>query len=106
MAKQLLNTGTQPNDGSGDGLRTGGTKINNNFKNKFVYANFMVSPTKEDYLRHICKLERKLGRNVKPIELARYMKLAKSTVSERLDDLSKKGLISRKKYDIVTVSTS
>lgn len=31
MAKQILNTGLQPNDGSGDGLRTGGEKINSNF---------------------------------------------------------------------------
>jgi hypothetical protein len=31
MAKQILNVGQTANDGLGDGLRTGGTKINNNF---------------------------------------------------------------------------
>ena len=31
MAKQLLNTGVGANDGLGDSLRTGGTKINDNF---------------------------------------------------------------------------
>lgn len=30
MAKQLLNIGVEANDGSGDGLRTGGNKINDN----------------------------------------------------------------------------
>lgn len=31
MAKQILNLGQQANDGAGDGLRTGGDKINDNF---------------------------------------------------------------------------
>ena len=31
MAQQTINTGTSANDGSGDGLRTGATKINDNF---------------------------------------------------------------------------
>ena len=31
MAYQALETGTAPNDGSGDTLRAGGTKINENF---------------------------------------------------------------------------
>jgi len=31
MAKQTLSLGQQANDGSGDGLRTGGDKINDNF---------------------------------------------------------------------------
>jgi len=31
MAKQIINTGNAPNDGSGDGLRTAGGKINQNF---------------------------------------------------------------------------
>jgi len=31
MAKQIINTGNAPNDGSGDGLRTAGGKINENF---------------------------------------------------------------------------
>ena len=31
MAKQLINLGTLPNDGTGDNLRIGGDKINDNF---------------------------------------------------------------------------
>lgn len=31
MAKKIINTGTVPNDGTGDTLRTGGGKINDNF---------------------------------------------------------------------------
>ena len=30
MAKEVLNVGTSPNDGTGDALRTGGEKIMNN----------------------------------------------------------------------------
>ena len=31
MAKQTINLGTSANDGTGDGIRTGGDKINDNF---------------------------------------------------------------------------
>ena len=31
MAKFTINTGSSPNDGTGDNLRTGATYINNNF---------------------------------------------------------------------------
>ena len=31
MAKQTIGIGTNPNDGSGDPLRTAGTKVNDNF---------------------------------------------------------------------------
>ena len=32
MAKQLLNIGSSANDGTGDTIRVGGDKINDNFK--------------------------------------------------------------------------
>ena len=35
MAKQIVNVGVLPNDGQGDNLRAGATKLNNNFKNYF-----------------------------------------------------------------------
>jgi hypothetical protein len=64
MAKQLLNRGSAPNDGTGDGLRTGAEKINANFSeiysvlgdgdnllttdidfgtNKLFYSNFVTA---------------------------------------------------------------
>ena len=38
MAKQVINTGTTPNDGTGDSMRTGGSKMNANFTE--VYTTF------------------------------------------------------------------
>ena len=32
MAREIIDIGTTGNDGTGDDLRTGGTKINNNFQ--------------------------------------------------------------------------
>lgn len=43
MAIQLINTGTLPNDGSGDPLRTAFTKINENFTELADIANYSVS---------------------------------------------------------------
>lgn len=36
MTQQLINVGASPNDGSGDPLRTAGTKINDNFTELYV----------------------------------------------------------------------
>ena len=36
MAREIINTGTLANDGTGDTLRTAGTKINNNFQTLFA----------------------------------------------------------------------
>lgn len=45
MAKQLINTGTVANDGTGDGLRTAFTKVNSNFTELYSQtANSWVSP--------------------------------------------------------------
>ena len=37
MARQVIGTGSSPNDGSGDNLRAGGTKINDNFTELYNY---------------------------------------------------------------------
>ncbi len=58
----------------------------------------MTTPTKEDYLRAIDHLREQNQRNVKAIEVAQYMKLAKSTVSERLVELAEEKLIKHERY--------
>ncbi|HLC65552.1 MAG TPA: metal-dependent transcriptional regulator [Candidatus Nanoarchaeia archaeon] len=63
-----------------------------------------MTPAKEDYLRAIDHLQEKHKRNVKAIEVAKYMKLAKSTVSERLDELEKESLIKPKKYSSIELT--
>ncbi len=42
MSVQLIGLGNAPNDGLGDGARTGGGKINDNFRNRF-YTRFVLS---------------------------------------------------------------
>jgi hypothetical protein len=45
MAKQVINTGTVANDGTGDGLRTAFTKVNSNFTELYAQtSNTWVSP--------------------------------------------------------------
>jgi hypothetical protein len=55
MAKQTINIGTTPNDGTGDPLRTAFTKVNENFtevystaQSAYDYANTIVSDTQID----------------------------------------------------------
>ena len=36
MAKQIVNVGVLPNDGQGDNLRAGATKLNNNFNELYT----------------------------------------------------------------------
>ena len=40
MAQQIINLGTLANDGTGDDLRTGGDKINDNFTELYERTNF------------------------------------------------------------------
>ena len=47
MAKLGINTGSGPNDGTGDNLRLGGSKINSNFDEIYavdqsIYQRFLV----------------------------------------------------------------
>ncbi len=42
MAKQVINIGTNPNDGTGDTIRDGGVKINDNFTEVYNYTNGFI----------------------------------------------------------------
>ena len=65
----------------------------------------MVTATKEDYLRAIDHLYEEHDRNVKSKEVAEYLQLAKSTVSERLNELSKQNLITYGHYSHIKLTT-
>lgn len=65
-----------------------------------------ISSTKEDYLRSIYYLEQKYGRSAKVGEVADYLKLGKSTVSERLQDLAKQGFIEYERYGAIALNNS
>jgi hypothetical protein len=45
MAKQLIQLGTVPNDGTGDSLRDGGEKINDNFTELYDRTDYAVNAT-------------------------------------------------------------
>ncbi len=51
-----------------------------------------MTPTREDYIRAVYSLHEQ-GLSVRIIDIARYLKLARSTVSERVRDLEKTRLI-------------
>lgn len=58
--------------------------------------------TKEDYLRAIYRLLEDGAEEVRAVDLARQLKLSKSTVSERLQELVSQKLIHSPKYGAVT----
>lgn len=62
-----------------------------------------LTSTREDYLRAVYSLGQ--GEDAKPIEIARYLKLSKQTVTERLQELSKSGLVNYKRYGSVSLTT-
>lgn len=62
-----------------------------------------ISSTKEDYLRSIYYLEQIHGRSPKTTEIAKYLGLGKSTVSERLQDLSNSGFIQHSRYGAIAM---
>ena len=64
----------------------------------------MITDTKEDYLRALYRLEEK-GRPLRVVELAEFLGLAKSTISERLQSLAKYDLIKQKKYANIEFTT-
>lgn len=68
--------------------------------------NQALTSTKEDYLRSIYYLEQKHGRSPKASEIAQYLDLGKSTVSERLQALSKQKFISYSRYGSITLEPS
>ncbi len=57
----------------------------------------MASTSKEDYLRGIYHLMEE-KQDIKSVELADYLNITKPSVSEMLQELSKEGLITYKKY--------
>ncbi|MBI5388799.1 metal-dependent transcriptional regulator [Candidatus Woesearchaeota archaeon] len=57
-----------------------------------------ITATREDYLRAMFHLEEEYHRPIKSVEVASYLKLAKSTVSERIRELARHKLIKEKKY--------
>lgn len=57
----------------------------------------MESISKEDYLRGIYHIMEE-KQNVKSVELADYLNVTKSSVSEMLQELNKEGLVQHKKY--------
>ena len=58
----------------------------------------MITATREDYLRAMYALEQKHARGIGVLELADTLGLAKSTVSERLQELAGLHLIQYQKY--------
>lgn len=63
-----------------------------------------LTPTQEDYLRGIYYLHQKYQRDVKPVELARYLNLTKQTVTGRLQNLVKNGLVAHEHYGKIVLT--
>jgi DtxR family transcriptional regulator, Mn-dependent transcriptional regulator len=61
-----------------------------------------LTTTKEDYLRALFRLVEDGADEVRAVDLARQLKLSKSTVSERLQELAAQKLILSPKYGAVT----
>lgn len=74
----------------------------------FVYTNIMVtkplSATREDYLRAIHRIQEENKGLASTTETARYLHLSKSTVSERLKDLMRDGLVVPDKYSAIKLT--
>jgi DtxR family Mn-dependent transcriptional regulator len=62
-----------------------------------------VSPAKEDYIRAIYLLE-EAGKAPGIIEIAKRLNLSKSTVSERIKELTEAGLTISKPYSTISLS--
>lgn len=63
-----------------------------------------LSSTREDYLRAIYSLGQ--GTEVKPVEISKYLKLSKQTVTERLQELSKDGFVKYKRYGSASLTSA
>lgn len=71
-----------------------------------IFMKRVLTEKKEDYIRAIFYLEEKLGRTAKSIEIAKHLKLGRSTVAERLLDLAKDGYVEHKRYGNVALTKS
>ena len=63
-----------------------------------------LTATREDYIREIERLSRD-NSAARPIEIARNLGLARSTVTERLKSLQQDGYVHAEKYKAVSLST-
>lgn len=63
-----------------------------------------LSATREDYLRAIHLLEERNECSASTTETARYLHLSKSTVSERLKELMRDGLIVHDRYSSIKLT--
>lgn len=63
-----------------------------------------VSATREDYLRAIRRLEEARGERAGVTQVAAYLHLKKSTVSERLRELERDGLVERTAYSPINLT--
>ncbi len=61
-----------------------------------------LTTTREDYLRAVYRLQEDGADAVRAVDLAKYLGLSKSTVSERLQELAKQKLIQSPKYGTIT----
>jgi len=62
-----------------------------------------LSPTLEDYLRAVHRIERE-QRVARPRDIARAQKVAASTVTAALQSLAEKGLINYEPYGLITLT--
>lgn len=62
-----------------------------------------ITSTREDYLRAIYSLGQ--GAQVKPTEIARYLKLSKQTVTERLQEMSKNNFVNYRRYGSASLTS-
>ena len=64
----------------------------------------MRNQNKEDYLKAIYHLEKEFNRPVKSIELAKYLRISKPSVSEMIKKLAKEKLINYKTYKTLSLT--
>lgn len=63
-----------------------------------------LSYTKEDYLRTMYRLLEDGEHEIRAVDVAKHLKLSKSTVSERLQELAAHGLVLSPKYGAITLT--
>jgi len=64
-----------------------------------------LSVANEDYIRALVRLQEQLGRSPRAVELASHMGVGKSTVTERLQRLSRDGFIQYDRYGTICIKS-
>lgn len=64
----------------------------------------MGNDSKEDYIKAIYHLEKELNRPVKSVELAKYLRVSKPSISEMIKKLAKNNLVNYKIYKTLTLT--